>query len=697
MDSYRYVPTEPIEAWLQRFDIALETHSYSTRPTLLEKTVSQLELLASQGQEFDIQLLLHLLERSGTLPEIREGVVRVCHLLQDKVPAAPILGLLYDGIASETCIEVLRDLYELITPEFICVEALHRRDDEITAIQVLENMQAEAPIGLLLSILQDENKDEVVRVYALYILHNLGASVPLEYYVLALDWTSHDVDYNMVEAMTRLGAQAPLSELVQLLGYNNNWVRTSAKRSLRNVAEYVPVELLLPALESENRATREEAASVFAVFGTRAPVDKLLAMVRDEHEYLPAREAALTTLISLGYPTPINLLLSLLEIDYYNLRIAVFSTFAAMGKEAPLEVLLELLHDKRFKADTINVLGFMAENAPVDLLFALFDNKDTPYICRRRAIFALARLGKNAPLEKMHARFYKADGEMRRELIEAFGAMKEHAPIDILLQALDSNKSDICDAAHIALLQLSEEVPAKLVAEARHDMRPVVRKMVLQTLVKLGKDAPVEIALAALEEREMLPDAFFALAQLRFDISSQMPLKAFLQKIDKNNEELTLFSWTGMTLLAYYGSQVPVELLLSQFGKNTVAASTLYQTHPEVFREVVAPQAEAILRGEAPAGVFAARVQSRIAEVIGQIGRVTPAVLDMVVALLDYPDRETRLKAIRSLGAIHRNIPDRAMRRLMELRHDQTASEVRQAADAALAEILSYELGMEDE
>lgn len=69
----------------------------------------------------------------------------------------------------------------------------------------------------------------------------------------------------------------------------------------------------------------------------------------------------------------------------------------------------------------------------------------------------------------------------------------------------------------------------------------------------------------------------------------------------------------------------------------------------------------------------------------------------MVVDLLDWPFEKTRLEAVRALGAIHRNIPDRAIRRLLTMRHAARSSELRSAADLALAEILSYENGMEEE
>lgn len=55
------------------------------------------------------------------------------------------------------------------------------------------------------------------------------------------------------------------------------------------------------------------------------------------------------------------------------------------------------------------------------------------------------------------------------------------------------------------------------------------------------------------------------------------------------------------------------------------------------------------------------------------------------------------MKAAQALGAVQRNIPDRAIRRLLELRQDPDSRAVREAADNALREILSRENGMEEE
>lgn len=104
-----------------------------------------------------------------------------------------------------------------------------------------------------------------------------------------------------------------------------------------------------------------------------------------------------------------------------------------------------------------------------------------------------------------------------------------------------------------------------------------------------------------------------------------------------------------------------------------------------------------MLHGGPTGDAFASRVQSRVAQRVKEIGRATPAVLEMVTDLLDWPYWEVRVSAAEALGAVQRNIPDRALRRLMDLRHDPEARAVREAADQALAEILSCESGMEDE
>jgi HEAT repeat protein len=153
--------------------------------------------------------------------------------------------------------------------------------------------------------------------------------------------------------------------------------------------------------------------------------------------------------------------------------------------------------------------------------------------------------------------------------------------------------------------------------------------------------------------------------------------------------------------LRQFGPRVPLTVLWSLLGSNhteisRLAFQHLQKHHPFALKELV-PVLKAIVRGEPVQGAFAARMHYRIAETVALMGRATPAVLEMVIDLLDHPFWEVQVRAAKTLGILRRNIPDSAIRRLLELRKDAESPDVRAAADQALAEILSLEEGMEEE
>ena len=74
-----------------------------------------------------------------------------------------------------------------------------------------------------------------------------------------------------------------------------------------------------------------------------------------------------------------------------------------------------------------------------------------------------------------------------------------------------------------------------------------------------------------------------------------------------------------------------------------------------------------------------------------------PSILNRLTELISWPHWQVRTNAAQALGSIHRSIPDPAIRRLLELRHQDPVQVLREAADDALAEILSLETGIEDD
>lgn len=165
---------------------------------------------------------------------------------------------------------------------------------------------------------------------------------------------------------------------------------------------------------------------------------------------------------------------------------------------------------------------------------------------------------------------------------------------------------------------------------------------------------------------------------------------------DYNDERIVV-----LEALKEFGSRVPLSTLLPLLGSHhrtisRLAFQHIQEAYPDALTELV-PVLKAMVRGEPVQEAFAPRMHHRIAETVAALGRATPPVLEMVIALLDHPFWELRVKAAQTLGTLRRNIPDRAIQRLLDLRRDPESPDVRAAADLAFAEILSLEQGMEDD
>jgi HEAT repeat protein len=150
-------------------------------------------------------------------------------------------------------------------------------------------------------------------------------------------------------------------------------------------------------------------------------------------------------------------------------------------------------------------------------------------------------------------------------------------------------------------------------------------------------------------------------------------------------------------------TQIPVELLITLLSDEKkdvcrVALQLLKQVAPQVLSDLL-PQATAALQGTPVGNVFGSLAQMHVADTLGELGITAPELLEALTALLNWPHWLVRIKAIEALGKLRRNIPDAAIKRLLELRRDPDPrmKAVREAADDALGETLSLEAGIEDE
>jgi len=113
--------------------------------------------------------------------------------------------------------------------------------------------------------------------------------------------------------------------------------------------------------------------------------------------------------------------------------------------------------------------------------------------------------------------------------------------------------------------------------------------------------------------------------------------------------------------------------------------------------ESLVPEARAVLLDRRMGSTFGSRVQGEFADLVADMNEVSTGMLDALGKLLDWGYWEVQVHAIRAFGRIRKGIPDDAIRRMLVLRNESMARTVRQAADEALATILSLETSIEDE
>ena len=180
----------------------------------------------------------------------------------------------------------------------------------------------------------------------------------------------------------------------------------------------------------------------------------------------------------------------------------------------------------------------------------------------------------------------------------------------------------------------------------------------------------------------------------------RMPIKPLLLLLYHKDESIRL---AAIKVLETQSERVPLEPLVELLGDEDkdvrdVVLRILKKVAPDVLSDLV-PQAIAVLQGKVVGDAFTSLTQMYVAETIGGLGIISTKSFEKLVEPLDYPSWQVRMKAIQALGQLRRNIPDAALRRLLELRRDPDPKmrAVREAADDALAEILSLETGIEDE
>ncbi|MBA2286067.1 MAG: HEAT repeat domain-containing protein [Ktedonobacteraceae bacterium] len=727
---YEHIPTAPVLELLQDEEII---NSYGGTYWEL------IQLLQLQGVEVSLELLLPMLKQHVSETTIAPIIVSLCHA-GAQAPIDALIRVIFAETRETTFYpkwiqQLFYVLYEWVLPGSLTNALGNTPDDQRLAVSLLGLIHDDESMQLITAVAQDPSRDRTTRSEAMVVLSDLGVNLPLEYLLQATRWCIYEgMGEYVADTVKRLGKQASLEQLLPLLGEDHNRLQPGVVKALVGIADYIPLETVLALLEDPNKPVRHAAIRLLGALGERAPLPVLMALLSDPEQTLETRCDVLSALGELGTPAAVDLLLQALEDEETQIRSRALwalkdddpetrrggiRAFKEQGKEIPLEPLLRLLNDLD---DTVvmSAIGVLAELGslgvaiPVAPLVSLLDHKDE-YIVGEAAE-ALCTSGTSAPIGILLAHMENTDEAVRDAIFYALSSLGARAPLEAMLATLsDSEVSAERWRMEYALGNLAESMPEQILQRLHDDPRPAMRRIVLQAIQITRACERLPLVLATLHDAdgryaahdhscsESADTIRSAAIQTLGALNACAPIEPLLQLLNTNKEEYSYNDERIIVLeaLKQFGSRVPLAVLWPLLGSNhreicCLAFQHLQENYPAVLQELV-PVLKAIVRGEPVQGAFAARMDYRLAETVALLGRATPAVLETVIELLDHPFWEVQSRAARTLGTLRRPIPNRALRRLLELRTDPESPDVRADAEQALAELLSLEQGMEDE
>lgn len=573
----------------------------------------------------------------------------------------------------------------------------------LTAWQVLSLVGQHIPAEPLLAALTDalNDADPSIRAEAVKVFAQLGEHAPIEPIVQAL----HDYDPGVrkaaAEALGKMGKGVPIEPLLEAFHDQEMQVRQEVVRSLAMFSEQVPAEPFLQALHDERAFMRVAATNVLGELGTRAPIDSLLHGLHD-----PDPSVRSMAVWAVGQQTgrvPMEALVEALEDEQDMVRRQAVSVLGTLGNQAPVEQLLMMVQDtsKQVRSAAVRVLGKLAESIPLEPLLALVHHEDTQV--RVAAFQIIGHLEQQVPLDLLSQAMNDQERQVRVAALHTAGKRGVRELLPNLFNLLENEEQEIRVAAVEALAQLAEDQPVEPLIQALLTMLDDQEKhgeiAVVRALGRLRVQAAIEPLCNILHNRDR-PSARRAAVEALGEIGGSAAVEALLTLLGSEDRDVFLRE-AVVKSLGKLEEGLPTEPLRLALGDSEqrvrdAVVSVFQQRYSDVLCDLI-PEAMAIVQGGASGRVLGSMAQGVIADTIGRLTCASPALLEQLTNLLDWPYWQVRMKAAQALGQLRRNIPDAAIRGLLHLLHDPQSRTVQQAAHDALAAILSLETGIEDD
>lgn len=544
------------------------------------------------------------------------------------------------------------------------------------------------------------------RAIAARLLGRLGDAAPLYLLVAALADQSSVVRLAAVRAFEEMGERTPpeAAAVVGLLTDSDRNICAAAIRVVTHLAQSilldVPLlEVLFTAYESPHRALAQAALTCLNTVKKRVTPDQFAALMR--HEKALRR---LEVMNKLGEDAPLTAIVGVLQDTDVRVRSSGFGEIARRDYqgEVPLEFLLHALGDEsslvRHYASTA-----LINRGEGQLVAVYLDENGVPFFPHRTKTESQTEEppwatknwddGMLTTLSMLHderlsRRPDPGPDEELSPMDEAEKqAIRKNDRADRLLADLDADDAE----KRLRVLQvLEKDVPEKYLQAALEDEDGRVRRKALRVLAERTPLPLLERAMS--DEYPFVRDVAAALLRRRGEYLSEQEMRALLESSDGRVRAATILALED---------RLPRAFLLAMLGESEeevrlAAFDVVRKVYPELLLGIHA-ELTALLEGTGSSRIVSAAVESILCDLMANMDKVPLFWREKLTSLLDPSWYwEVRVKAAQALGKLRRDIPEEAVERLKAMRNDPGSSAVQLAADEALAEILSFEPGVEE-
>lgn len=572
------------------------------------------------------------------------------------------------------------------------------------------------------------------RAAAAEALQHHGKRAPVEPLVAALNDVDHDVQLEAVQALIACEARAFPLLIPLTMSERADHLRERALFALSVRWRDTPMDVFVRASRDAFMPMRRRAVMALGDIveaasdmphgedyvsganttesGRAQAREALIQALEDPH--VTVREHAFSSLTKAGVAVPRETIMPHLRSDDWRVRVNAVKAISLRREMASVAQLVEILRshgEAEMRKAAAAALGSLAradalgELVTLDpLRTALRDDPD-PSV-RLAAFNAMLDLYPRVSLDLLRVALDDPEGRVRGTSAAALVALHDEAAIPALVSMLNDVDSPTRNGACNALLALGQRAVAALVA-ALKDERPLLRQEAARALNKLTVQIISQIA--SVDEQALVAGDPAAQSP---NLAAPPDLAHLAELVESALSDPDDLTRAGVARALSYWSD-PDDPRVGRWLKAALGDSSrvvraealsslknLRRTHANMLLALVS-EALSALQGDNVGGCFDALAESYIArmvgEVIGDTGRAPTALITLLTDLLHHPHWQPRSHAAQAIGKLRRGVPDEAIRRLMELRSKGNLQADHQAADDALALVLSLETGIEDE